>query len=142
MAMKDILKLLESLTKSGTVTPDMASTLQALVAQSGKGKNKPAGVMTSVGPDNARAYTAILAGRQGIEKPTAGPSAAGHEVLPGVRQFAGRDIVRVQMTNRKVQPFYRSDSGEWMPFSGISVGDQDQPYFDRERYTAGALRHS
>jgi hypothetical protein len=140
MGVRDILKLIEALAKAGKgFTPESMAALQGLLARSGNGRSKSSDVMTSVGPDNARAYTEILAGRNGIQKPQRPSPAitvAGKELLPGIRQVAGRDIVRVQMSSRTVQPFYRTEEGQWMPFSGVTVGENDQPSFDRERYAS------
>lgn len=46
-------------------------------------------------------------------------------LLPGVKQSAGRDIVRVVFDDGTMQPFYRSSgrnskqAGKWFPFDGL-----------------------
>jgi hypothetical protein len=70
------------------------------------------------------------------------------KLLPGVRRFHGRDIVRVEMPGPSLggqhghrlpwQPFYRSSGrnsgrpGAWLPFDGI-VPFPD-PWFDKSRF--------
>jgi len=128
MAIRDVLKLLESLHKAGD-------------------KARSSEVMTSVGPNNARAYSAILAGKESTGQPAAmGTNVNGGVLLPGVRQFGGRDIVRVRLPDGTVQPFYRStgeNSGkpaEWLPFTGIGVQAGGQPWFAKDRYASGEMR--
>jgi hypothetical protein len=138
MAMRDLIKLLEALAKAGKqVGPETMAALQGVLAKSGSGKAKSSDVMTGVGPNNAREYTQILSGKNGIQKPAAATTVAGKSLLPGIRRFNGRDIVRVQTSAKKLQPFYRSPEGIWLPFSGLSIGEDDQPLFDRERFPTG-----
>jgi len=138
MAMRDIGKLLEALTKAGKgVAPETLAALQGLLATSGSGKAKSSDVMTGVGPNNARAYTEILSGKNGIQNPAAATTVAGKSLLPGVRRINGRDIVRVQTSAKRLQPFYRTPEGVWLPFSGLTVGEDDQPLFDREKFPTG-----
>lgn len=68
------------------------------------------------------------------------------KLIPKVRRFHERDIVRVVLDSGEILPFYRSTgknsgmAGEWLPFDGISL--YPRSWFDKARFTEheGALK--
>lgn len=60
---------------------------------------------------------------------------------PTILRFSGRDIIRVELDDGSIQPFYRStgkNSGmkdEWLPFNGISL--YFGLWFDKNGYIEG-----
>jgi hypothetical protein len=93
MAMRDIIKLLEALAKAGKdVSPD---AVRAILAKAGPGKAGSSEVMTSVGPDNARAYSAILSGKESMAVGGAAISQGLATILPSdpARQSASQPVI-------------------------------------------------
>lgn len=62
--------------------------------------------------------------------------------LADVRRFRGRDIVRVELPDGTVQPFYRStgrnsgQAGRWFPFDDVRESDA---WFNKTRFSPGEM---
>lgn len=67
------------------------------------------------------------------------------KLIPKVRRFHGRDIVRVLLDSGEIQPFYRSSGknsrlpGAWLPFDGIQIlritRHAEHTWMDKQRFT-------
>src|SRR5688572_27938273 len=64
------------------------------------------------------------------------------KLLKGVLRIKDRDIIRVRLSDGKLQPFYKSSGrnsgmkGRWLPFDGVLCFEGRPLWFDKGRFAS------